>query len=136
MFLPELSHEEALHVTIAQEMQQNNDFVTPLFQGSTILKGPMCAWVLSLISMAVGPNEVTIRLVGILPTLLLALICMFTVRRVAPGCGALATGAAVCSSLAAIRIGVVAENDMLFALFINAAWISFYLLSRERKRWM
>jgi|GEM_PF-1781074 4-amino-4-deoxy-L-arabinose transferase-like glycosyltransferase len=136
MFLPELSHEEALYATIAQEMQQNNDFVTPHFQGSAILVEPMCAWVLSLIDMAVGLNEITIRLVGILPTLLLALICMFTVRRVAPGCGALATGAAVCSSLAAIRIGVVAENDMLFALFINAAWISFYLLSRERKRWM
>ena len=139
MYLPELSHEEALYATIAQEMQQNNDFVTPHFQGSAILVEPiepMCAWVLSLIDMAVGLNEITIRLVGILPTLLLALICMFTVRRVAPGCGALATGAAVCSSLAAIRIGVVAENDMLFALFINAAWISFYLLSRERKRWM
>lgn len=136
MFLPELSHEEALHATIAREMLHNNDFVTPHFQGSAILVAPMCAWVLSLISMTVGLNEATIRLVGILPTVLLALICMFTVRRAVPGGGALATGAAVCSSLAAIYIGGVAENDMLFALFINAAWISFYLLSRERKRWM
>lgn len=136
MFLPELSHEEALHATIAREMLHNNDFVTPHFQGSAILTAPMCAWVLGLISMTVGLNEVTIRLVGILPTVLLALICMFTVHRAAPGCGTLATGAAVCTSLAAISIGGVAENDMLFALFINAAWISFYLLSRERKRWM
>ena len=136
MFLPELSHEEALHATIAREMLHNNDFVTPHFQGSAILVAPMCAWMLSLISMTVGLNEATIRLVGILPAVLLALICMFTVRRTVPGGGALATGAAVCFSLAAIYIGGVAENDMLFALFINAAWISFYLLSRERKRWM
>ncbi len=145
MFLPELSDEEALHATISREMLQNNDFVTPRFQGSDMLVGPMCAWVLSLISTTVGLNEistivglneVTIRLVGILPTVLLALICMYTVGRVVPGGSALATGAAVCSSLAAIHIGGAAENDMLFALFINAAWISFYFLSRERKRWM
>ena len=94
MFLPELSDEEALHATISREMLQNNDFVTPRFQGSDMLVGPMCAWVLSLISTTVGLNEistivglneVTIRLVGILPTVLLALICMYTVGRVVPG---------------------------------------------------
>jgi 4-amino-4-deoxy-L-arabinose transferase-like glycosyltransferase len=136
IWLPELSFEEALNATIARELLDQHDFITPHYQGSAILTPPMCAWILTTISETIGLGEGSIRIIGILPAALLALICALVVRPAAGNRAALAAAAAAGSCVAAMRCGVIAENDMLFALFINAAWICWYLLSREHKYWL
>lgn len=135
LWLPELTSKEAVNALMARDLLEGN-LVRITLMGKETLHPPMASWLIALFSLVLPLGEVTIRLVDLLALLGLAAACAIAVRRVAGTQAAAVTAAAVGSSFAALDAGTTGEGSMLFCLFINLAWLIWYRLSREHRRWL
>ncbi len=136
-WLPELTHNEARYAVIAQEMASHYNFLSPTLFGQKVFVFPLCSWILALASFLVPLSELTIRLLlGLVPTALLALTCGWISYRLAGAhAGAVSAAAVMSIGVVAFQRGALGEENMIFALLINGAWLLWYRLGRVRKRW-
>ena len=136
LWLPELTPLEARNTMVAREMIASGNLLLTRFQGEPMVVPPLAPWLLSLTERAAVLGEVGTRLVAVIPLALLSILSGWVSYRSAGRRPALVTAAAVMSSGVALRLGTIGETDLLFALLINGAWLVWYALSREKKRWL
>jgi 4-amino-4-deoxy-L-arabinose transferase-like glycosyltransferase len=136
LWLPELSREEARLALDAIELLEPGPSEHSAYRPPQRLGALVPTWTLAFFGKLLGFNEVVVRLPALLAMLGLAGLCGWVgLRVVGPHAGAVAA-AAVLGNYLTFRVGLSGEPDMLGALFINAAWLGWYRLSRERKRWL
>lgn len=136
-WLPELQSEEARLVLVAQELlSPAGEYFRLHLEGWPVLMPPLAPWLLAGLGSVLPLHEATVRLLGILSLLALAGLCIWFV---APRYGrpaAAAAGAACISSFGALTGATFGGAEMLFALWLNAGWLSWYILGKERHRWL
>ncbi len=135
-WLPELSVNEAFHSCIAQEMIKNQEYFIARYQDKPIGISPMLSWIQSCLYNLLPNNELTTRLPGILSLAVLSILCGYVTYNVSGPQGCAASVAACVSSIIALNKGIFSSQEMLFALFLNLAWIVWYILSREKHLWL
>ena len=136
LWLPELSREEAWLALHAQEILQAGPADERAYRPPDRLGSLVPTWSLALVGSLFGFSEFAVRLPAVFALLALAALCGWAgLRMVGPQAGAVAA-AAVIGNYFVFRVGLNGEPDMLGALFLNAAWLGWYRLSRERKRWL
>ncbi len=135
-WLSELSVEEAFHSCIAQEMIKNQEYFIARYQDKQINISPMISWIQSCLYNVLPNNELTTRLPGILSLALLSVICGYVTFNVSGPRACAASIAACISSFIALNKGIFGGQEMLFALFLNLAWLVWYILSREKHLWL
>jgi 4-amino-4-deoxy-L-arabinose transferase-like glycosyltransferase len=139
--LPELSSAEAQVALAAVESGRDSAY---LAQGSVALApqenistpAPLAVWALATLGRLLPMTEFVVRLPSILAMGVLALLCGWVSHRSAGVHAGAIAAAAVIGSVATLRLGLSGEPAMLYALLINAAWLVWYLLSREQHRWL
>ncbi len=137
IWLPEFNIHEAGHALAARTILESGDFFVPHIQGTgNTVTSPMTSWVLAVTGRFLTINELTVRMVGIIPLGMISVFCGFMVLAVAGRHAAAVAVAAAISSVAALKYGIRGESMMLFAMFINAAWYAWFYLSREKHNWM
>ncbi len=135
-WLPELNTAEARYALIGQEMAGSKDFLNMSLLGEPTFVFPMSSWVLGLASLLGSLDPFAIRLLGIVPTALLTLLCGWVGYRLAGVHAGAASAAAVFTmSVVSFQRGVMGEEHMLFSLLIMGSWLVWYQLGRVRKRW-
>jgi 4-amino-4-deoxy-L-arabinose transferase-like glycosyltransferase len=136
LWLPELSREEAWLALNAQEMLQAGPSDERAYRAPDRLGALVPTWCLALAGKFLGFSEFVVRLPSALALLGLAALCAWAgLRAIGPQAAAV-SAAAVISNCFVFRVGLNGEPDLMGALFLDAAWLGWYRLSRERKRWL
>lgn len=136
-WLPELSPKEAAVALVAAEMHQGaGSLANPQLLGNPVLAPPLGPWLLAAFSYIAPLNEFGVRLLGLAPLALLAVLCAYVAWRRAGSHAAAAAAAAVLTCFVALEKGIYGAGDMLFCLLINCCWLLWYRLSRERRQWL
>lgn len=135
-WIPEFDNAEAVNAQIARHLVAGGDYLVPQLNGAPVDHSPLAPWLISALFRVLPDTEPCARLAGILPLLALAALCGGIAYRTAGVRAAAATIVATVSNTLALRSGMAATADMLFALFINASWFSWYFYCREQKAWL
>ncbi|MDT8389191.1 MAG: hypothetical protein RRC34_01625 [Lentisphaeria bacterium] len=77
----------------------------------------------------------SVRLLSLLALALLALPCVWTVKRELSGGAAIVTVGVISGALPVMALCHVDTRSVFLAGLINAAWFSWYFLARQRKSW-
>ncbi len=135
-WLPELSANEARCALIAQEMAVRGNYLAPRLFGDPIFAFPMTSWLLALGSSMLPLNEFTIRLIGIVPVGLLALVCgAISFRLAGVHAGAVTATAVISTVVVVFQKGALGSGEMLFALLITCSWLVWYRVGRVHRHW-
>ena len=135
-WISELSVNEAFHSCIAREMIKSREYFIAKYQDNPIHNSPMLSWIQSCLYNILPSNELTTRIPGILALALLSVLCGYMANSVSGPRACAASVSACISSFIAMHKGLFASQDMLFALFLNLAWLTWYFLSREKHLWL
>ena len=131
----ELRRPEALQATIANEMTSTSRLAITTVHGEHVNSFPLYPWLVKTASAFQRANDWTARIPAALGVLSLAALsgwAAYSNGGALAGCVA-ASMALTC--VAAFRAGVRAGPDTVFASLVAAAWLVWYHLGRERKRW-
>jgi len=141
IWLVELRRGEAFVGTVAREMAVSRDFLHPTFQGSGVQTFPLYPALVALCSGMGNPSTLTVRLPSALAVLATALVCGLFVAKRQGRLAGIVTGSMVLLNLACLRagqraeVGSRAQAETLLMLWLTCAWLSWYTLGQERKRW-
>jgi 4-amino-4-deoxy-L-arabinose transferase-like glycosyltransferase len=127
--------EESRWATVAMEMMRTGDWVVPRQQGEPYCsRPPLGNWLIASASLLRGQcDAVAIRLPSVMAVLLLTLLVYAFGRTFMSRTGALAAGLAFASMGEVLQMGRLAESDIVFALLVNGAWITW--LWGDRSDW-
>ncbi len=146
IFLPRLGSlmirgEESRRAVIAQEMIDRGDWIVPRTQGLVRLsRPPLQNWMIAGLALVEGEMSAwSIRLPGVIATLLtVALIYWYARRRLAPTASLLAATAYL-SALHVLEQGRTGETEPVFTLILAAAlllWHGYWMDGRLWTAWM
>jgi 4-amino-4-deoxy-L-arabinose transferase-like glycosyltransferase len=128
IYLPRLTTltirgEESRRAVIAREMIERNDWIVPRTQGEVRLsRPPLQNWLIAGLSVAAGEMSAwSIRLPGLVTTLLTVALVYWSARRTCSVAGAVVAAAAYASFLQVLELGRTGETEPVFTLFVAAS---------------
>lgn len=131
----ELRSQEALLASISIESMTSGNSAVTAVHGVQVQSLPLYPWLVTLCSGFRTPNELSTRLPAALSVLGMALLAGLTARRLGGPLAGVVAASVVLTNVACLREGGRAGSDTLSAFLITAAWVFWYRLGRERRRW-
>lgn len=132
----ELRTDEALLAGISAEMNVSDNPICTMVQGQQVDAFPLYPWLVSLCSGFRHASELTTRLPAVLAVLAMACLCGGAAARVGGTISGAVAATMVMTTVVSYREGVRAGSDTVFAFLISAAWLAWYRLGRDEKRWV
>lgn len=125
--LPLLDPDEGLHASIAQEMVERGDYVTPRLEGKPFYDKPVLFfWAQAASLRALGMTEAAIRLPGIVFTLLGVLTTALLARRLLGPTAAPLAALFQMSMVLPVALGQFAVHDVALVPWVNLALLGFW----------
>lgn len=133
---PELAADEAYYALLGRQLLvTGGDWLSPRLPGDREAVLPALPWLTALLSTWPGTGDWLLRLAGLLPLAGLAALAAWCAGRQSVAAGAFAA-AVVVASPAGWCFGRAVRPDMLTALLLNGAWLCWYVVGREKRRWL
>src|SRR3972149_9579478 len=130
-----LDPDEGMYGTIAREMIESKDWVTPHFNGIRYLeKPPLYFWLTALTISLVGPSEWTVRLWSALPALGTALLVWRMGRLLYGGASGLLSAIILLTSVGVFRYTRVAATDSLLVFSLPFSLYGFVRIMLNQMR--
>lgn len=130
-----LDPDEGLYGSIAREMTEKGDWITPHFDGVRYLeKPPLYFWLTALTISLVGPSEWTVRLWSALPALGTALLIWGLGRLLYGGPSGLLSAIILLTSVGVFRYTRVAATDSLLVFSLTLSLYGFVRIMLNQMR--
>ncbi len=124
---PLLDPDEGLHASIAQEMVETGDFITPTFQGQPFFDKPILFfWCQATTLSLFGMNETGVRLPGLLFGLLGAVTTAFVASRLFDRRTGLVAGLMYMTTILPLALAQSAVHDVALVPWTNIALLAFW----------
>ena len=107
----------------------------PFLSGETLVVYPFYNILVEFFKFFLGANEWAARMPSIISILGLCGLSAWLGRRHGGRDGAIAAAVACACAIASVSAGRQASGHALTALFLNAAWFSWYTLGRDSRKW-
>ena len=125
---------------IARHMATSGNWLLPEVESGRLAEGKpvLYHWLVALVGLARGFDEVTVRAPAALSAVLTVVVVWGWASGFVPGWGALVAALTLSTSVMFVSLARIAHVDMLLTLWVTLAYLCFYLGYRQpegRRRW-
>ncbi|MFA6816277.1 MAG: hypothetical protein WCS73_08290 [Lentisphaeria bacterium] len=134
--LPDLrSTDEALWGNLANSLINSKNYFTPELTADQQNCFPLYAWLVAICSFFHHPTTFTVRLPAVLSIFGIAILCGITAQRLKDNLAGFVAAAAVLTTFACLKIGVIGQAETVHAFFLSAAWIYWHRYGCQKEKW-